>query len=109
MKILDKILEPLKDCDEMIIKEAQCFIPYICETISCGAWQIEFKDNYYYVPFSTAFMNYEQKHRFKILGKWLDINFIKMDDGLTYVTIPNELYKTYKKDNMLEAIKQDFV
>lgn len=109
MKILDKILEPLKDCDELIVKEAQCFIPYICETISCGAWHVEFKDNYFYVPFSTAFMDTEQKHRFKILGKWLDIKFIKMDDGITYVTIPNELYKTYKKDNMLEAIKQDFV
>jgi hypothetical protein len=109
MKILDKILEPLKDCDELIIKEAQCFIPYICETISCGAWHVEFKDNYFYVPFSTAFMDTEQKHRFKILGKWLDIKFIKMDDGITYVTIPNELYKTYKKDNMLEAIKEDFV
>lgn len=109
MKTLDKILEPLKDCDELIVKEAQCFIPYICETISCGAWHVEFKDNYFYVPFSTAFMDTEQKHRFKILGKWLDIKFIKMDDGITYVTIPNELYKTYKKDNMLEAIKQDFV
>lgn len=109
MKILDKILEPFKDCDEMVIKEAQCFIPYICETISCGDWVVEFKDNYYYVPFSTAFMDTEQKHRFKIIGKWLDIKFIKMDDGITYVTIPNELYKTYKKDNMLEAIKQDFV
>lgn len=109
MKTLDKILEPLKDCDELIVKEAQCFIPYICETISCGAWHVEFKDNYFYVPFSTAFMDTEQKHRFKILGKWLDINFIKMDDGITYVKIPNELYKTYKKDNMLEAIKQDFV
>jgi len=32
-----------------------------------------------------------------------------MYDGVTCVTIPNELYKTYKKDNMLEAIKQDFV
>lgn len=109
MKTLDKILEPFKDCDEMVIKEAQCFIPYICETISCGDWVVEFKDNYYYVPFSTAFMDTEQKHRFKIIGKWLDIKFIKMDDGITYVTIPNELYKTYKKDNMLEAIKQDFV
>ena len=109
MKILDKILEPLKDCDELIVKEAQCFIPYICETISCGDWVVEFKDNYYYVPFSTAFMDTEQKHRFKIIGKWLDIKFIKMEDGITYVTIPNELYKTYKKDNMLEAIKQDFV
>ena len=109
MKILDKILEPFKDCDEMVIKEAQCFIPYICETISCGDWVVEFKDNYYYVPFSTAFMDTDQKHRFKILGKWLDIDFIKMDDGITYVKIPNELYKTYKKDNMLEEIKQDFV
>ncbi len=109
MKILDKILEPLKDCDGLVIKEAQCFIPYICETISCGDWVVEFKDNYYYVPFSTAFMDAEQKHRFKIIGKWLDIKFIKMEDGITYVTIPNELYKTYKKDNMLEAIKQDFV
>ena len=108
MKILDNILEPLKDCDEMVIKEAQCFIPFICETISCGDWIVEFKDNYYYVPFDTSFMDMEQKHRFKILGKLLDIKFI-MYDGVTCVTIPNELYKTYKKDNMLEAIKQDFV
>ena len=108
MKILDNILEPLKDCDEMVIKEAKCFIPFICETISCGDWAVEFKDNYYYVPFDTAFMDTEQKHRFKIIGKLLDIKFI-MYDGVTCVTIPNELYKTYKKDNMLEAIKQDFV
>lgn len=109
MKILDEILEPLKDCDEMVIKEAKCFIPFICETISCGEWLVEFKDNYYYVPFDPIFMDMEQKQRFNILGKLLDINFIKMDDGVTCVTIPNELYKTYKKDNMLEAIKQDFV
>ena len=108
MKILDNILEPLKDCDEMVIKEAKCFIPFICETISCGDWAVEFKDNYYYVPFDTAFMDMEQKQRFKIFGKLLDIKFI-MYDGVTCVTIPNELYKTYKKDNMLEAIKQDFV
>lgn len=109
MKILDEILEPLKDCDEMVIKEAECFIPFICETISCGEWLVEFKDNYYYVPFDPIFMDMEQKQRFNILGKLLDINFTKMDDGVTCVTIPNELYKTYKKDNMLEAIKQDFV
>lgn len=108
MKILDNILEPLKDCDELVKKEAKCFIPYICEAISCGDWQIEFKDNYYYVPFTTVFMDTAQKHRFKILGKLLDINFINAS-GVTCVTIPNELYKIYKKDNMLEAIKQDFV
>lgn len=109
MKILDKILEPLKDCDELVIKEAQCFLPFIFETIACGDWQVEFKDKYYYVPFTTLFMDNAQKDRFKILGKILDINFVKQDDGITYVTIPNELYKTYKNDNMLEAIKQDFV
>lgn len=102
--INDKLIKYDKD----VLKEADCFIPFMCETIKSGNYDVKFNNDCYEVQFMYSLLYKDQIQRIKKFSKVFKIELTKID-GVETVCIPNPLYKEYIKENMEIELKQDFV
>lgn len=105
MKFID---EKLIKYDNDILREATYFIPFMCETIKSGNYDVKFNNDYYDVQFLYSILDEDQIKRIKTFSKVFKIELTKINYVET-VRIPNSVYKEYIKENMEIELKQDFV
>lgn len=100
--------DKLMKYDNDILKEATCFIPFMCETIKSGNYDVKFNNDCYEVQFMYSILYKDQIQRIKKFSKVFNIELTNID-GVETVRIPNSVYKEYIKESMEIDLKQDFV
>lgn len=105
MKFID---DKLKKYNHDILREANCFIPFMCETIKSGNYDVDFNNDYYEIQFMYSILDEDQIKRIKIFSKVFKIELTKINYVET-VRIPNSVYKEYIRESMEIDLKQDFV
>lgn len=105
MKFID---DKLIKYDNDTLKEATCFIPFMCETIKSGNYDVNFNNDCYEVQFMYSILHDDQIKRIKKFSKVFKIELTNIN-GVETVCIPNSVYKEYIKESMEIELKQDFV
>lgn len=105
MKFID---DNLVQYDNDVLKEAECFIPFMCETIKSGNYDVKFNNDFYEIQFMFSMLDKGQLRRIKTFSKEFKIE-LAIIDGVENVRIPNSLYKEYIKERMEIELNTDFV